>query len=293
MKYLLIFLIILWGCGTEEKISSRKVEKSSVQKKSAVSSKSYRSDLDSYSVDNTEADALIRETLARSEGKILRNLSDEDDSMIGALCYSGDFRKAFSVADNNYSAYKKNPGYWNQIGNCYYLMKDYKKAIMFYNKAKGLNSNYIPAQNNLGVVFQTQGDFKKALYFYKNAVNLGAASKTPRFNLANIYLKFGIISKACGIFNALAAGSPSDFDIINARANCSLLNRNYAGAVSEFRKISKDELSNGYIGLNYSVALSLLGKKEEALNNYKNISQKGLGSLKSYYRNVGDYLNRM
>lgn len=289
MKLLIITSILLWGCAGTENTSSRKILS---QKKTIEPSKISRPSKDSYSVENSESDVLIKETLARSEGKIIRSVSDEE-SEIGARCYEGDFKAAFSAADEKYSAYKKNPGYWNQIGNCYYLMKDFKKAILYYNKAKGLNSSYIPAVNNLGVVFQAQGDFKNALVFYKNAVNMGASSKTPRFNMANIYLKFGIISKACGIFNALASSSPLDSDLLNARANCFLLNRNFSAAVSEFKKIPREDLSKGYIGLNYSVTLSLLGKKDEALDNYKKISQRGIGDLRDYYRNVGDYLNRM
>lgn len=289
MKLLIFASILLWGCAQTEKTSSRKAEPVSYK---TAPSKVYRPSSDFYQVDNIEADALIRETLARSDGKIIRSLSD-DDSEIGSRCYQGDFKEAFSVADEKYSVFKKNPGYWNQIGNCYYLMKDYKKAIMFFNKAKGLNASYIPAVNNLGVVFQAQGDFKNALFFYKNAVNLASASKTPKFNMANMYLKFGIINKACSIFNALAASSPMDSDLLNARANCLLLNRNFSAAVSEFKKIPSDDLSKAYIGLNYSVALGLLGKKEAALDNYKNISQRDIGDLRNYYRNVGDYLNRM
>jgi tetratricopeptide (TPR) repeat protein len=283
MKKLLIFSILIWGCAETEKKTI------SYQKKSPTVLKSS----DSYSTENTEGNALVKETLARSEGKILRDYTDIADSSIGSYCYQGDFKKAFSVADEYYSTFKKNPGYWNQIGNCYYLMKDFKKAILYYNKAKGINPNYVPAVNNVGVVFQAQGDFKQALYFYKNAVNLAAGSKTPRFNMANLYLKFGNTNKACGIFNALASGSQMDSDILNARANCLLFNRNYSAAVSEFRKIPSEDLSKGYIGLNYSVALGLLGKKEEALDNYKNISQRNIGDLRNYYRSVGDYLNRI
>jgi tetratricopeptide (TPR) repeat protein len=281
-------LILIWGCAQTERATETK--KVSYQAKPTVT---YRATSDSYSVDSIEANALLRETLAKSEGRIIRDFTDDPDSGIGALCYDGDFSKAFSLADKNYSSYKKNPGYWNQIGNCYYLRKDYKKAILFYNKAKGLNPNFTPALNNLGVVFQTQGDFKKALFFYKSAVNLSAAAKTPRFNLANIYLKFGIVNKACSLFNALSGSSPMDVDILNAKATCALFNRNYALAVSEFKKIPSDELSKGHIGINYALALGIMGKKGEALDRYSDISQKDLGPLKNYYRNVGDYLNRM
>lgn len=281
-------LILIWGCAQTERVSESK--KVSYQAKPTVT---YRATSDSYSVDSIEADALIRETLARSEGRIIRDFTDQPDSGIGAFCYDGVFSKAFSLADKNYSAFKKNPGYWNQIGNCYYLKNDYKKAILFYNKAKGLNPNFTPALNNLGVVFQTQGDFKKALFFYKSAVNLSAAAKTPRFNLANIYLKFGIVNKACSLFNALSGSSPMDVDIINAKATCALFNRNYSLAFSEFKKISSDQSSKGYIGINYALTLGFMRKKDEALDKYNDISQKNLGMLKNYYRIVGDYLNRM
>lgn len=257
MRFLTFLLIFIWGCAETEKKTV------SYPKKSATVSKRSDSNL------NASADAEME---------------------IGNYCSRGDFKKAFSIADENYFSLKNKSGYWNQIGNCYYLMKDFKKAILFYNKAKGINPNNVPAVNNVGVVFQAQGDFKQALYFYKNAVNLAAGSKTARLNMANLYLKFGNTNKACGIINALAQ---TDSDIINARANCFLFNRNYSAAVSEFKKIPNEDLSKAYIGLNYSVALGLLGRKGEALDNYKNISQKNIGNLRNYYRNVGDYLNRI
>ncbi len=272
-----LLLILIWGCAETEKRTSSYSTKKTAQKSPAIES--------------VQSDALIRESLARSEGKVLRDYVNDPESGISAFCYDGNYNKAFNLADEIYDSFKKNPGYWNQIGNCYYLKKDYKKAILFYNKAKGLNPNFLPAVNNLGVVFQAQGDFKKALFFYKSAVNLGASSRVPRFNLASLYLKFGIVSKGCSIFNALSGASPMDPDILNAKGSCSLFNGNYSMAVSDFKKIPEDLLDKGYIGINYSLALGLLGRKSEALEVHRKV--KDIGNQRNYYRSVGDFLNRM
>jgi tetratricopeptide (TPR) repeat protein len=290
MKKSLIITLLFFGCAGTEKTTTKSV---AYQKSGPV--KSYQALGDTYSQEGSETDALLKESLARQEGRTLRDFSDEKDpiSAIASLCYQGNFKNGFEIADKNYNSFKTNPAYWNQIGTCYLLQKDYKKATIFYNRAKGLNSNYIPAINNIGVVLQAEGEYQKALFSYVRAVDLKSGSKTPRFNMANIYLKFGLLNKACRIFGSLAGASPADIDIINAQANCYLLEGKYAMAVREYQKIGKDNLTEPSFGLNYSIALKLTGKKNEALDVYNDLTKKNLGEMRNYFLKVGDFLNRI
>jgi Flp pilus assembly protein TadD len=231
-----------------------------------------------------EKQVLVKESIASlSSPRLDEQLKESEDplSKIAIKCYQGKTEEAFIEINKVYSQYKNNTSYWNQVGTCYYLMGDYSKAILFYNKSRDLDSKFIPPLNNLGVVYQKQGRFQKAFSAYKKASEVNAFAVTPAFNLARLYLQFGIVTKAEPILVSLYNKSHDDFQVANSLGTIYLIKKDYQNAVNVFANIPKDQLSKPEIALNYSIALKLLGKSDEAKAIY-NQSAESSGELKQY-----------
>ena len=218
----LTVLLLVVGCGTSS--TSNQSKKTGAQAEfdwvnnddfNPVDEIAYLRQDDVYNSNSQKEDVLSAETLSHaSTSQVRMMLSSKDPiSKSVSLCYQGKYKKAFKVISKNYSAYKNNPGYWNQVGTCYFLKKDLRKAVLFYHRAKLKDKNYVPAINNLGVVYLYQGKDQKALKSFQVALKGNLDAKTPSFNIAQLYMKFGKVKKAEEIVIGLRDIAPDDIDI--------------------------------------------------------------------------------
>lgn len=293
---ILIFLISCGGAPTkkrERKSYDDLSDVKSYEKKKVVTAR-YNKASDKYSLGPEATHALISEALSLVPEKYASRMSSSDDpiSEIIGNCYRKKYDKAFEKADEYYDSYKGNPAYWNQIGSCYLLKGENKKAQIYYNKARSFNAKYVPAINNLGVLQQKFGNYKLAVSQFKKAMRLNYSAKTPRFNLANIYLKYGLTRKACPIFNALTTGASKDPDALNGAAVCHLLKGQYSQAQAKYKQMSKSFRKRPYIGINYAIALKLTGQKSDAIDILEDIENTKSKSLNNYIRRVKNFINR-
>ncbi|RLA66190.1 MAG: hypothetical protein DRQ88_07610 [Epsilonproteobacteria bacterium] len=295
---LLVFVFLVSCGGTPTKNKSKRSyddlgDINKYQKKPKVS-KRYSRKTDRFPFGKDEEDVLISESLARVSSKIAGKVAGDDDpiSQIIGNCYKKDYNDAFEVADKNYESYKKNPAYWNQVGTCFLLKNEQRKASIFYNKARSLNLRYTPAINNIGVIYLQRGKDQLALRQFKKAIRLNPSAKTPKFNQANIYLRYGLHQKACSIFSALNTSTPRDVDVVNALAVCNMLRRRYNSAIARYKSMDRDFHERPYIGINYALALKLSGEKGEAQDILDDIDISNLGVLKKYYRSVKNFIAR-
>ncbi|TDJ06229.1 MAG: tetratricopeptide repeat protein [Deltaproteobacteria bacterium] len=294
MRVFLYFMVavLLFSCGGAP--TKKKKSMDFDYKEKPKVSKRYNALNDRYAYSKGNKDALIQESMARAQSKILRRVAGDDDpiSRLIGNCYKKDFNEAFEVADKYYESYKKNPAYWNQIGSCYLLRGEQKKALIYYNTARSLNPRYAPAINNLGVIYERRGEDEQALIKFKKAMRLNYAANTPRFNQANLYLKYGLHQKACPLFLGLDKEAPGDPDVVNALGVCNLLKGRYKSAAIKFAELDRDHFETPYIGINYALALQLSGKRSEAEDIIDDIDSGKLGNLKRYHQMVKNYISR-
>lgn len=252
----------------------------------------YNASEDVFDDDIGSYDSLSHESIARLPEPKLEKVSEKKNPITSAigLCYRKKINEAFKIFDQNYERYKSHPSYWNQIGTCYYILGNYRKSLLYYNKAKDLNDKYIPALNNLGVLYQKEGHDQKALIAFKKANNINPFAVTPSFNLAQIYLKYGLIDKAIKIFAGLAQKNSQDVDLVNGLATCYLFKGDVQKALSYFYLIDDDALERADVSLNYAVALKLTGKEDDARDVFSEIDRSNLGSLAGYYRKVAGFI---
>ncbi|MBT4792900.1 MAG: hypothetical protein HON90_15095 [Halobacteriovoraceae bacterium] len=158
--------------------------------------------------------------------------------------------------------------------------------MLFYNKALALKPNYVPALNNLGVMYVLEKDFSRALVAFKRARKISDFSRTPRFNLANLYLNFGLYNKSIYHAKTLYKNGMKDVDVLNMLATSHLMRSEAKLAISYFQQIESDFLEEARFGVNYAFALFNVGNKEKAKDVLDDVSGKMNKHWKAYYNEV-------
>lgn len=287
----LSFLIVLSSCSTAPKGSERDQddEFSSLKDEdfNSVEEVRYQIDQDFYSKDVKDS-ILARESLNTLLDDEIEDFKDSKDplSQVAALCYLKKFDEGFSILSKTYRQYKNHPGYWNLVGNCYYIKGEHRKAILYYHKSRSKDKRYIPAVNNLGVIYMKEAKFQEALEAFKMAAKINPDLFTPQFNLMNLYLRFGLITKAKGLLRKLNVFAENDVELINAQATILLIEGKPKESTELFSSIHKKYLWRADISLNYATALHLMGQTKPALEIFKKIDRSRLGQLDLYYRKV-------
>lgn len=284
----LLSLILITSCSTtpeKKKITSAKDVKPEDFKAAKVIP--YRASDDIYSnAKGKKSDVSNSESLQRLflyDGDI--ELEGELGK-IATLCYEKKFDQAFKLVKFYNKQYLKNPIFWNQVGTCYLLKGERRKALLFYNKSLSHKSNYAPALNNLGVMYFTEGDYSRALVAFEKAKESKTFSRTPRFNLANLKLNFGLYEGAIEELKVLHNLSSTDVDVNNMLGTAYLMSNNPKEARRYFIRIPDSEKEHAKFGINAALAEYNLGNKEAAEDIFEDINEKNLGAWKEYYEEI-------
>ena len=291
-------LLVLSSCASKRRSEGKDVddiENIDFQKETLVK---YNKNEDYYNIWDMEKpinDSLVEETIQRvtaSNVKLEKATEDKDEiSELASMCYAREFKRAFISIDNLYRRYQKHPGYWNQVGTCYLLRNELRKANLFYKQALKYNKHYAPAYNNIGNIHIRRKEYEKALAAFKKAHELKKNALTPAFNLAQIYLNFGVVNKAQELLLNIENQKGGDSSVWGALATAYLFQGNITKSLSYFERIPAGGQRYPGIGLNYSVALMISGKKEEALRVFKNIKNKN-PEWKNYYSRVETFVRK-
>ncbi len=203
----------------------------------------YKRGKDFHSIDDLVNDALADESLAKIDLEKIEKIDNELTRLV-SYCYVGKFDEAKKFGDQIYGKYRRNPSYWNQIGSCFYFQRNIKKAKLFYRRAYNLNNRFVPAINNLGVIYILEGKDRKAQAAFEQALVIDKNANTPKYNLTNLYIRYGLFSKANSfINNLLTRGNKYDKDILLSQAYLYLYQNQPQQALNSLSKIEKKYLS--------------------------------------------------
>ena len=79
----------------------------------------------------------------------------------------------------------------NTKGICHFLVKEYSKAIFYFNSSlQAPGPLQAPSANNIGVVHVHRGHYQRALNMFKKSIELAPKKLFPRRNLAHLYMIF-------------------------------------------------------------------------------------------------------
>jgi len=233
-------------------------------------------------------DVLKNETFAKAPRDKIVSISAADNDIDKAIiaCYRKEFKKADLIFDKLYKKYRSNPIYWNQIGNCFFLKNESKKALLYFNKAREIKKDYIPAINNVGVVLDNDGSKQKALKAYQEARSKSKFSLTPLFNLAQLYTRYGLLSEGKKFFSSFVKLNPSDQHALYALGYLNLASGNKFRAIELFNELSGDFIKKPEVAVNYAYALCLVNKKSKARDLLDDMRSTNNNELLDYARKI-------
>ncbi|MGE3609048.1 MAG: tetratricopeptide repeat protein [Bacteriovoracaceae bacterium] len=282
-KLLILFLMV--SCSSTKNTDGpvKKVDNAAFKKEKILNN----NEVADYYLNNSKAlnPALQDETLDRYTKDEVHLLENTNDPLveISARCSKGEFDQAFAVASKVFNRYQKVAAYWNQVANCHLNQGSHRKALLFYNKALEVVPNYVPALNNIGVMYSRQGQDQKALVAFEKANKQSRFAKTPRYNLAKLYLSYGIADLALPMFQSLLSSSPNDADLLNAVGSCYFLMSDYQQAYNYYAQIPRGEIEKSEVGLNLAITLKKLGRVADAQKIFKAVKGPKNTKLKQYY----------
>ncbi len=226
-------------------------------------------------IKQAEYDGLKYESLKRYDQTRLGNSVKLQDPL--ALCHNKNFEDANKIFKEELDSKINNYLYWNQISTCYILKKEYTQARNFLNLALSrakTNKQKSIVLNNIGVIHLENKKYHEAKNYFRKSIELSKKSLTPRFNLAQIFLKFGLYGKAQSELKLLLKQNPKDVDFLNSKAHLELMQNNYKNALVYFNKIPKDYRSRDDIATNMAMTYFMLGLFENAKNTINNADKK-------------------
>jgi tetratricopeptide (TPR) repeat protein len=289
MKYIFLLLLIA-SCSTNPGNRSKEPTLKSAPPKLKNEKPLLNSQVrDFYQATTTTlSPALQDETLDRFNKNELNTITGGDDPLleVALKCIKGDFKTGFQLASESFFRYQKIAAYWNQIANCHLNAGSQRKALLFYNKALEVSPDYVPALNNIGVMYSRMGQDQKALIAFERAASRGRFSKTPKYNLARLYLTYGLVEIAISHFESLLSDSTGDVDILNALGTAYFMLSDYKKALTYFQLIPQNLWSKSEYGLNISLTFQKLGKKDQAEKIYSLIESPQNENLKRYMLSV-------
>lgn len=210
-------------------------------------------------------DSLSRESLSRYDKARLEQLKPQPIMMAYQKCYRGDIHGGLKDLQIQLESNRENPSYWNKVGSCYFLNKELNKSLIYFqyaqNKSKGQLASVM---NNIAMVYMYKGmddDAKTALEEVRNRF---PSFSTARFNLAHLYLKFGLLDKAINEFRVLYKKSNTDPEVLSGLAVSYYLKGSKKIALTYFKRIPESYYSRQDIGSFYSLLLKDMGNIEQA-----------------------------
>jgi tetratricopeptide (TPR) repeat protein len=180
----------------------------------------------SKKIETADVDLLKEESLMRYNTNRLETMDGtESDFISKALlaCHQKKFTKGMGILEVEMHKNKTNPFYWNALGTCYSLSKDYTKALFYYDlgvEALAIikDQSKVLAEatlaNNIGLIHLNFKRYNEAFDSFSRSKNLLPNFFTPQFNIAQLFMEFNENDKALEILKKLEVKNPDDIDLL-------------------------------------------------------------------------------
>ncbi len=104
------------------------------------------------------------------------------------------YLEALQLAERGKDEYKKSE-IFNNLGITYFYLRNFDKALEFFNKALDLktedhNTKIASTLHNIGMIYKNKGDFSTAIEYYNKALKIRKAEKDT-LKIASNYLNIG------------------------------------------------------------------------------------------------------
>ncbi len=127
------------------------------------------------------------------------------------------YNKVIKMDPNAVEAYIK-------LGNIYFAIKEYDKALGMYTKAGELKKDDARILNNIGSILFIKGDIANAIFYFKRAMAVSDDYAEPAYNMACVYARKGdmhsalvLLKKAMSISGDVRSWALTDPDLKSLR----------------------------------------------------------------------------
>ena len=226
-------------------------------------------------ISETQYDGLKFESLKRFDYERLSKEAKLGNTL--ALCFAGRYKEAFDIYKKQLDQKTENSNYWNQVGTCYTVKKDYTQALSFFNLSLATaktNTEKAIVLNNFGVIHLEQENYEEAKEYFKQSLKLAKNFLTPKYNLTQIYLKYGLYNKAKPILTDLLNKNQNDIDFLNSYAHLELMTKNYKNALVFFNKIPESYRYRDDIATTMAMTYYMLGLYQNSLESINKAPKK-------------------
>ena len=189
-------------------------------------------------------------------------------------------------------AINKNPDqcYLGYYGVGYYYeneIKDFEKALTYYNKAIEINPKYFDAYNHRGLIYLNQNKYDLAMAEFTKAIHINQQFELAYFNRGNLYYSLNNYDLALADYNKITELNPNNANAYEDRGLVYYNRGQYDLAYSQFKKaIALNTSMAGYF-FNLSKAENVLGKKEEARTDALKAKELGMLIDDDYLKELG------
>ncbi len=154
--------------------------------------------------------------------------------------------------------------YWNSVGSCYFIRGNLNKALVYFQQALTIDSKNPAVLHNLALVFSEKSNPNKAIGLYEKVLQTNKGFSITKFNLAHLYLKYGLVHKSNRMFKDLEAANSQDPVILSGLGiTYYLLNQNQL-ALNYFKRLPDHYIQKAVVANYYTMLLNDLGKNQQA-----------------------------
>lgn len=248
-------------------------------------------------IQKDQYDLLAEESFMRYNSNRLAKMDSPNRDFISLsliACHQDKMTKGEGLLEEKMQQNKTNPFYWNALGTCYSLSKDYTKAIFYYELGmeatrsgnKDFNDNQrklaeAVISNNIGLIHLTFKRYNEAYDAFKKANTIVPSYFTPDFNMAQLYIEFNENAKALDLLKKLEAKNNEDIDLLYSLALIHFRMNDMDKSYQYITKIQHDYLNRADIVGLYAYNLMRKNRLMEA----KSILEKRLYAAEYNKRN--------
>ncbi len=173
---------------------------------------------------------------------------------------------------------------YKEIGDCYFQLKEYEKALENYKKVEWLQANTI--NYRLGLAYYCIGDYDKAKGYLLQSLRIDSAKVSANFYLARIYDYQKNYAAALKSYQEEVKISPLEENYLNLARYYQKVGR-YDKTISTIDMTVEKFPKSGEAYLIYAELAEMKNFKDKAVGSYRKAAQLGSGKAQLWMEKKG------
>ena len=162
-------------------------------------------------------------------------------------------------------------------------------AKNLYSETLKKNTNYLGANNNLGVLLGELGEHQKAISSFEKVIKINPNHVSARYNLGNTLKELGEHQKAISSYEKAIQINPNHVGAHNNLGNTLKELGEHQKAINSYEKVIKINPNHVDAHNNLGIVLNELGEHQKAINSYEKAIQIEPDNLTSHWLSMNTF----